>query len=276
MKTKTSISTKVFFSTALGSLIGTIVSLELPDLFWILGLAIGGLVGYLSYEFKTVLEAIPKAWKAVVGWRIDKTKAKRKFAYALLSVSLVFYMLLIYLGMGGFSGTGDFPFSYRWYIYLIFIAIGLITIFYFVCIPINEAHKNYPDDTFNEKIHYYKTGFILKFCNPIVAPFAGLIWFGKIIIKHRAKIYNEVKNIIVGILRFIFITFWVKTYQFFRFIFRYVHNDIRIICFVDAMIGTWIGYNFGSPIIGCFSGGILGVVNYYIVSIKIMKLKPSH
>lgn len=41
---------KIFTACAIGSFIGALVALELQPLWWWLGLVIGGLVGYLSYE----------------------------------------------------------------------------------------------------------------------------------------------------------------------------------------------------------------------------------
>lgn len=55
---------KVFIASALGAFIGSLVALQLNAYLWWLGLIAGGLVGYLSYEFKAVLRAIPVAWHA--------------------------------------------------------------------------------------------------------------------------------------------------------------------------------------------------------------------
>ena len=269
MKTKT--STKVFFSTALGSLIGTIVALELPGLFWILGLIVGGLVGYLSYEFKTVLEAIPKAWKAVIAWKIDKIKLQC-FLYLILTCSsITLYTLSIPIWIIFLQQN---HYSVSLLSILISGIIGIVSIIYVIKNLISKIVVFYENGV--RKIREENLVFAIKFLNPIVLPFAASIWFSKMIYKYRAKIGKYIIKTIVGILRFIFVTFWVKTYKFFRYIFIYIHNDIRIICFVDAMIGTAIGYKFGNPMIGCLSGGLLGVINYYIVSMKIMKLKPTH
>jgi hypothetical protein len=54
-----------------------------------------------------------------------------------------------------------------------------------------------------------------------------------------------------------------------------VHSDVRLICFVDAVIGAFVGYHYGSAAFGALTGAALGVVNYWFVSIKWLKLVPK-
>ena len=55
-------------------------------------------------------------------------------------------------------------------------------------------------------------------------------------------------------------------------IFVLIHSDIRLLCGVDAAIGAGIGYFAGSVIVGMFAGGLFGVVNYEVVSKRLLKL----
>jgi len=41
---------------------------------------------------------------------------------------------------------------------------------------------------------------------------------------------------------------------------------------VDAALGTAVGYFTGNPLIGAVAGGLLGVVNYEIITVRVMKL----
>jgi len=43
---------------------------------------------------------------------------------------------------------------------------------------------------------------------------------------------------------------------------------------VDAMLGTVVGYFYGNALIGALAGGIFGVINFEIVSKRLLKLKP--
>jgi hypothetical protein len=52
---------KIFVSCAFGAGIGTLVALEMHTYLWWIGLLVGGFTGYLSYEFKAVVYAIPRA-----------------------------------------------------------------------------------------------------------------------------------------------------------------------------------------------------------------------
>jgi len=95
-------SGKVFVACALGAFIGALAALELNSYFWWLGLIVGGLVGYLTYEFKEVIEAVRQAWKAVVSWRISFDTIKkilRQFRYNIL-ISLAVGEIFFTLGIG--------------------------------------------------------------------------------------------------------------------------------------------------------------------------------
>src|SRR5437016_6103600 len=63
---------KVFFACAFGATIGTMIALQVNHNVWWLGLAVGFVTGYLSYEFKAVITAVPRAWKAAVAWTPDR------------------------------------------------------------------------------------------------------------------------------------------------------------------------------------------------------------
>jgi len=65
---------KIFISCALGAGIGTLVALELNHYFWWLGLLAGGLVGYLSYEFKMIVSATRQSWHNVIAYKLDTAK----------------------------------------------------------------------------------------------------------------------------------------------------------------------------------------------------------
>ncbi|MBL7022080.1 hypothetical protein ISR92_02060 [Patescibacteria group bacterium] len=70
-------------------------------------------------------------------------------------------------------------------------------------------------------------------------------------------------------------TFFMKIAKLIRYIFVEIHSDIRLLCAVDAMIGAGIGYFYTNPIIGMIAGGILGVINYELVSKRWLKLVPT-
>jgi hypothetical protein len=66
----------------------------------------------------------------------------------------------------------------------------------------------------------------------------------------------------------------VGIYHFAKEIFVEIHSDIRLLCGVDAAIGAGIGYFTDNTLIGALAGGLFGVLNYYLISIKLLKLVP--
>jgi uncharacterized membrane protein len=44
---------------------------------------------------------------------------------------------------------------------------------------------------------------------------------------------------------------------------------------VDAVFGVIVGWKFGNPLLGAIVGGVLGVINYQLVSIRWLKLVPA-
>ncbi|OGZ36037.1 MAG: hypothetical protein A2V60_01840 [Candidatus Portnoybacteria bacterium RIFCSPHIGHO2_01_FULL_39_19] len=62
--------------------------------------------------------------------------------------------------------------------------------------------------------------------------------------------------------------------KFIKTIFITIHSEIRLLCGVDAAIGTAIGYFAGNAIIGAIAGGLFGLLNYEVVSRRILRLVP--
>lgn len=58
-------------------------------------------------------------------------------------------------------------------------------------------------------------------------------------------------------------------------LFKLIHSQKRLICFVDAVIGGTIGFYYHNPLVGAAVGGLLGMVNYELVSVRWLKLVPK-
>jgi len=86
----------------------------------------------------------------------------------------------------------------------------------------------------------------------------------------------RIPHIIWIIITFIFYILYVGTTNVAKFIKNIViliHSEERLLCGVDAAIGSAIGYFTGNVFIGTLVGGIFGVANYVIVSKRILKLR---
>ena len=55
-------------------------------------------------------------------------------------------------------------------------------------------------------------------------------------------------------------------------LFRLIHSELRLLCAVDAAIGTAIGYFAGNLLAGAIAGGLLGVINYEIITVRVMRV----
>ncbi|MBX4205497.1 MAG: hypothetical protein KW788_04960 [Candidatus Doudnabacteria bacterium] len=60
--------------------------------------------------------------------------------------------------------------------------------------------------------------------------------------------------------------------RFSVFLFREIHSDVRLLCACDASIGAAIGYFTGNAVIGGIAGGIFGVLNYEVVSKRLLHI----
>lgn len=255
---------KIFISCALGAGIGAILALQIDGMFWWIGVIIGGLVGYLSYEFKAVIAASRQAWQEVFGWRLKKGwwKVLGLGFFTSLSAAITVAILLIPLFLWGQYDLKQLPFL------LAFASIlsGTIGIFagfvWFVvsigclCIALNRKELFYNHD-YEDDMKFVKD--VLKSLNPATFYFylipRGMGWLAK-------STVCKTPYAVVASLKFI------KT------IFILIHSEIRLLCGVDAAIGATIGYFAGSVFLGTLIGGVVGVLNYEIISRRTLHLIP--
>ncbi|PIR06772.1 MAG: hypothetical protein COV55_02260 [Candidatus Komeilibacteria bacterium CG11_big_fil_rev_8_21_14_0_20_36_20] len=250
-------TTKVFVACALGALIGSIVALQMNPYLWWIGLLVGGLTGYLSYEFKAVIAAVPKAWNAA-SWRPSKEVKWATVAFICVYISIV----SIVLGIAILNPIPKREVLIAKPDILLYSFLGLMTSLVFLIgltITLIEQPKLKNNITKSFQL-------IALYCNPIsVATFLPLWCLYKFITHLPAMI------------AFIFKTGWsiiCTLGRFIKFLFLLIHSDIRLLCGIDATIGSGIGYLTGNVLIGMVAGGVFGVLNYQIVSLKILKVVP--
>lgn len=244
-------SLKVFLACFLGAFIGTLVAFQINGVFWWLGLLAGGLIGYLSYEFKDVILAVRRTWNLLFGLKLYPRNFVTAFLYTI--------SLYLWLALGGMLVTGlvDGPKVFR-ISDIVFISIigaamafltGLISIF-------NEF------DTEQMEV----LGLIWRF-NPVFVLFyylpKGIILF----VLQLPKVFRKAFVLLAQFLKLLF--------KFIKTIFILIHSEIRLLCAIDAAIGTAIGYFAGSAIIGGIFGGLFGVLNYEVLSKRILHLAPQ-
>lgn len=231
---------RVFFACFFGALIGGIIAREAGSGFWWLGSIAGFVVGYLSYEFKEVLEGVHKAWKKTINIGVAGIlKTAASFLYVLfmaIAFALMFFGFLIgFIIAWGSLVSGSF-------INTLISSVISATMGYIVLL----MEGDYKD----------RGKLIIIFANPVVF---ACYWLPK-------GVFLFLKNI-SAILK--------STSNFLVLTFRYIHSDVRLLCGVDAAIGAGVGYFTGDMLLGALFGGLFGLLNYRVVRTYIFKISPQ-
>lgn len=250
-------SLKIFFACMLGAGLGALIAFEIHQYFWWLGILAGGLAGYLSYEFKKVLNAILCVWNSVVNW---KPKIDWKLFFLRLKefscffgaffcavfsfVSGICIAILIFACL--ISGIGVIQVSLMQSLSLGCLVVSLYSSFVLSFILL--IHKDLPITETSLKI--------FQKINPITIWFYYPFYYFCCFIENLPNILN-------------------KFYRFITKVFILIHSEVRLLCGVDAMIGAGIGFFSGSILIGMIAGGLIGILNYEIISKKILKLAKT-
>lgn len=259
---------RIFVACALGAFIGSIIALQMGHMFWWIGTLIGAGVAYIGYNLNEVILAIPIAWRRATSWRPDYEwwKAYRIFVQATLNNSV--NILLLFFAMVALMLTplvllattkmelvvGYIKFAG---IAVVGVSVGLTLISaidgLLVCNTRELTHstttKPFPDNPIKFWLWSVPKGVL-----------QGISW----LITHVPTGFKIAVAVTPNVVNF------VK--KFSVELFRLVHSELRLLCAVDAAIGTTVGYFTGSAIIGALAGGLLGVVNYEIITIRVLKL----
>ncbi len=225
-------SWKVFWACLIGAGLGAFVALESNHYFWWVGLLAGGLTGYLSYEWKKVVAAIPAAYKAARGWRPD-VNYWRAFGWGMITMlSICSWMyVLVFLAWV----TRDSPANPMELLYCTY-GIFPVSLFLGFVIALDKA----PDSVI-----------VGKMMTKATFPPIFLFWHIP-----RAIVYL-VRNI-PSILKFLRRFSWQM--------FLRIHSEMRLLCGIDALLGAGIGFFAGSVLVGALAGAAIGLVNYLVVT----------
>jgi hypothetical protein len=255
---------RIGFACALGAFVGATVSLDLARHFaagnwlWIVGILLGGLVGYLAYDFRAVASAIGQAWREVSAWRPDwkgigaflKHRALCGNIGALMMLSVLTWVFVLCSGGQILTPSGSVTSAGRTFVLTSLIAgylLGLI-------LPMDEGDR--------------KAMGVLTLCfAPITGPFIWAYW----VLRGTGWIIRRVPEGVLSAIVLALIA-WPVLVRFVKRVFVLVHSDERKLCFTDAMLGAMIGFFLGSAVLGGIAGALLGVVNYELVSIRLLHL----
>jgi hypothetical protein len=257
-------SAKVFLAVAFGSYLGGLVGLEISAMFCWVGILLGGAAGYLSYEWKAVIRAIPQAYRAVNENVFPKhyLRCLKWISFASLNLSVYFVFFFLFLAATQLKGEDR---VIDWFSLEVFWLAGLLIgiLWPVLAVVIILANNDdlrqfsyYPEMENRRITEDWKKRALLSF------PPAILVWhLPKLLIFLARKV-----PWFVGGCRLVareWSVFWAK---FFWQMFLLVHSEMRLLCGVDAMLGSAIGFFAGSAIVGALAGGLFGVFNYLVVT----------
>ena len=251
---------KVFLACALGATVGTYVAIEVTPVLWWIGLVVGGLVGYLSYEFNKVVAAVPRAWSAATSWKPNWRVIFPYFkAWAVATgfcintlLFFVFFVECVAYSEAGWTGVAmliqpGVPARITIAVVAFSMALGLL-----LAIAVPRVVIKTLEGIYCIPVVFWM--WVIPYC-----AFWGTLWC----VKHIPWMAERLCAGIAVLLRF-GVT-----------LFRLTHSEMRLLCFVDAAIGVAIGHYFGSAIVGGLAGGLWGALNFEIFSIRVLKLVPA-
>lgn len=262
-------SLKVLLSCFIGASIGTFVALEMSPMFWWTGLIIGGLVGYINYEFRKVITAISTAWHATTSWQPDN----------------VFWCNFFKL----WPATT---------VFMTTAAIGVVTPLMFGMIALDKEKPTITDLIVTGiglamSIILYGAVFALSKLDDVKKADSSEDYLAQqrkwmfSVNPLRVYLWLLPKSIALAIgwalcgLTWLFVKLFTRipiSIKFWRtFLWHWfceIHSEIRLLCGVDAAIGVAIGYFAGSVLTGGLAGALVGVLNFEVLSIRVLKLVP--
>ncbi len=239
-----------------GALVGTTLALQFsPSLFW-LGLLVGGIVGYLTCELRETVNAVkqtasrmnvlnPRQILATLKAEgRDLISAFRNAVWLAIAESGPMAILAMYI-----YALGDYQTLPSSVIVGFLMSICMI-------IPLSLVFES----TMESKYNWLRN---IKRIARYTSIFTFPVWL----------VYWSIRGLAYGVTLLPSVAVWC--FRFAWRVFILIHSERRVICFVDSVLGASIGYALGSPLIGLSAGFWLGVLNYQVVSIRLLKLKPA-
>ncbi len=255
---------KVGLAAAIGAALGALVASKLGSWYWVIGPLLGALVGYLSYEFKVVLRAIPAAFQAAHGWRFAARKSVlRLIAWTFPAVLLLAMDVIALIAVSARVWNDPHWLDAMLFIWMIVTGNG----FLMALVP-GSYDLVLTEGMIEEKIRKARKLLIGGFppilaCLVLYGILYGLVW----VLKHLPKAAWVTSCAIfrgtVAVMRFLTRFGW--------HLFVRIHSEKRLICAADALLGATIGHlagktSFTTLAIAAVAGYLLGFVNYALVT----------
>jgi len=246
----------------LGAGLGTFIACSVNLKFFWAGILAGGLIGYLSYDFKEIYEACRSAFKKVFGWRPNWKniqliiKLSWWFSFQLCSWLVPFVLIMKYFP----DVDGNRITAIIFLVIVLALACG-------IWLSIAILYEKVDD----KKVYYRERRALIYMSSVVIIP--TIIFYHIPITFSRGVVKTPQALRAIG-------QFFVLCGSFVKFVFVLIHSERRLLCGVDALIGALIGflmfkfYGLNLPAsvgVGAASGGFIGFINYEIVSKRWLK-----
>ncbi len=269
---------QIFLACAFGALIGGILAIQLAKFFWplwILSAVSGGFVAYLSINLQEVIQACVFAWRKTVSWRPNKDKIGLVVLSFLAGISSAITVGLWFFSCVLLCVVSSSLNTYEWVansVILVILLIGSIIIgMLFAFFSSFESIE-----TLRESRPKFQS--VLKTCNPMNGFFLVLLKAAILTIKYSPIIlWFVIKNIpktIVAIGQSLVVGS-VTIAKIARLVFITIHTELRLLCLCDAAFGAIVGFFTGNVLLGAIVGGLLGVLNFELISVRLLHLSFS-
>lgn len=257
-------SKNIAIACFLGGVIGAFLALEIASYFswgkylWFIGAIIGGGISYLTYDLKEVGRGVKQAWRTTISYRPNWARWKEILTFSGLAGAAGFstsYCLVLFWVAVEVVFKGDKFFMTP----MIFIIAFFSLLSGYAGLVLSANEENYMIDKKKLKL------FVIWF-NPLMVTFYwpafGLWW-----------VLRHLPFYLIQTVKFAKITAKTAVLLVCR-VFIYIHSYERVLCLSDAALGAAIGFFASSAIIGGLTGALIGVLNYEIVSVRLLHLKP--
>lgn len=275
MHNKTS---SIVLACALGACIGAFSALEIASRFeygsflWIVGALLGGVVSYITINFRGFCLGVVYSYDKTLAWRPNRLywgAVGMVFIGVLSLLSNTLPFLIIGLSVAKCfqepsvdiigmlqSAWEDRNVVINWIIFAMTMAT---TLSFLVNARDNKGEREYKDSLFNLREIGYKW---LVRNNVFVVTLWAVHYVSKKLCQFVVNSPRFAKMVFIG-----FVALVVEIAQFVAGVFVYVHSSQRTLCFVNATLGAATGYFLGSTFIGACAGAILGFVSHKLVSV---------
>ena len=240
---------KIFTACAIGAMLGAMVAIDVHPTLWWLGLIVGFGTGYLSYEIREVVFATRTAWRLTTEWRPNREWWRIWFRIVLAGLNFSGIIFIPFVLLSATCYLLDK--SSRDFVYMV-IGFGIIAMF-----PAITTTGMTFLETLENLVSIRECGRLFLFC-----PNCFALYF-RIVPARLAAFASQAPEGLKLLRRF--------GWNFLILI----HSEIRLLCGIDAAIGAGVGYYYRSVLFGMLFGGLFGVLNYKIMSKRVLKAIPT-